>query len=79
MKDAAGLNPHGTGQVAHRGAFEAFVAKQMRRRLQQLAPGTVGVGQFTAVDQSAHHLQGFVLIHAFLLYLRGRLGRQFRP
>jgi len=38
------------------------------RRLQQLAPGAVGIGQLAAIDHGAHHPQGFVLIHAALLY-----------
>ncbi len=68
MKDAAGLDTHGAGQVAHGGAFKAFVAKQVSRGLQQLAPGTVGVGQLAAIDHGAHHPLGFVLIHAALLH-----------
>jgi len=36
--------------------------------LQQLAPGAVGIGQLAAIDHGAHHPQGFVLIHAALLY-----------
>ena len=68
MKDAAGLDAYGAGQVAHGGTFEALVAKQVSRSLQQLAPGTLGVGQLAAVDHGAHHPQGFLLIHAALLY-----------
>ncbi len=68
MEDAAGLDAHGAGQVAYGGALKALVAKQVSRGLQQLATGTVGVGQLAAVDHGAHHPQGFVLIHAALLY-----------
>jgi hypothetical protein len=53
MKNAPGLNAHGTGQIAHRGAFVAFVAKQVSRHLQELAAGTVRIGQLAVFDQFA--------------------------
>jgi hypothetical protein len=33
--------------------------------LQQFAAGAVRVGQLAAVDQFAHHPQGFLLVHPF--------------
>lgn len=63
MKNAARLNAHGTGQVAYGGALVAFIAKQVSCHLQQLATGTVRIGQLATVDQFAHDPQRFLLIH----------------
>jgi hypothetical protein len=65
MENAPRLNAHGTRQIAHGGALEAFIAKQVSRHLQQLAAGAVRIGQLAVVDQFTHDPQGFLLVHPF--------------
>ncbi|MCY1395757.1 hypothetical protein D9M71_107080 [compost metagenome] len=64
MKNAARLDTHGAGQVTNRRAFEALVAKQVRCRLQQFTPRTVGVDQLPLIDQFTHDLQGLSFVHS---------------
>ncbi|MNV82945.1 hypothetical protein D3C71_1767160 [compost metagenome] len=64
MEDAAGLDAHGAGQVAHRRAFVTLAAEQVGGGLQQLAPRTVRVGDLAAGHQFAHHRLGFFVVKA---------------
>lgn len=53
--------------------------KQVSRGLQQLCLRHCQGQSVCAVDHGAHHPQGFVLIHAALLYFFDVLGGEFRP